>query len=325
MSVCAELRVLFRATAGPRRGYGHLLRCRSLARAIGVRPLLSLRGPNQVTDVALRFGCDVVHGSAHRLLRLMNLDVLVVDDPDPRAASKWIAAAQTLNIAVASIHDLGIGCHDADLLIDGSIIRSIDISRRRALTGPAFAIVDPRLKQLAGSARSRRGVVVSLGGGPRAEAACAIAEEIARRDPRVSVRVVGGFVSGGPPKRRRQRRPNVEWVGPSTNLAGELRAARVAVVGGGVSLYEACALGTPAVGVPVVDGQRPTVAGFVARGAALGRARAAVVPRRVADDALRLLRHQRLRTFVMRAARRLIDGRGALRAARAIARLTEAR
>jgi spore coat polysaccharide biosynthesis predicted glycosyltransferase SpsG len=249
-------------------------------------------------------------------------------------------------VAVASIHDLGIGCYDADLLIDGSVIRSLaqvspgsrinGISRpgrsalpglpatRRALTGPSFAIVDPRLTQLRHSARSRHGVVVSLGGGPRAEVACAIAEEIARRAPDVQVRVVGGFVSSGPPKRRNQWLPNVAWVGASTNLAKELGNASVAVVGGGVSLYEACALGTAAVGVPVVNGQRPTVAGFVARGAALGRPRAALVPRRVAADALKLLREERLRKFVARSARRLIDGRGAIRVARAIARLTEA-
>ena len=44
MTSCADLRVLFRAPAGPRRGFGHLVRCRSLARALGVRPLIALRG-----------------------------------------------------------------------------------------------------------------------------------------------------------------------------------------------------------------------------------------------------------------------------------------
>jgi hypothetical protein len=66
------------------------------------------------------------------------------------------------------------------------------------------------------------------------------------------------------------------------------------------------------------------VAGFVARGAALGHPRGPVVPRRIADEALKLLRQTRLRTFVTRAARRLVDGRGAVRAARLIARLAHA-
>ena len=46
-------------------------------------------------------------------------------------------------------------------------------------------------------------------------------------------------------------------------LHDELARAGVAVVGGGVSLYEACAHGVAAVGVPVVAAQRPTVAAFV--------------------------------------------------------------
>ena len=44
MTSCGDLRILFRAPAGPRRGFGHLVRCRSLARALGVRPLIALRG-----------------------------------------------------------------------------------------------------------------------------------------------------------------------------------------------------------------------------------------------------------------------------------------
>ena len=50
MTSCADLRILFRAPAGARRGFGHLVRCRSLARALGVRPLISLRGGTAVQD-----------------------------------------------------------------------------------------------------------------------------------------------------------------------------------------------------------------------------------------------------------------------------------
>lgn len=319
-------RVLFRAVAGPRRGFGHLLRCRALARGLGVRPLLCVRGPRSSADVALALGCDVVDGSAVRLLQSLQPDVLVVDDPDVGAAAAWIRAARRAGIAVASVHDLGLGCHEADLRIDGSVHTRFEPRTGRTATGTAYAIVDPALRRYARAASARRSVVVSLGGGPRAETAWAIASEIARRAPQLEVRVVGGFVSPAPPKHAAARAvANVVWVGASTNLARELGEARVAVVGGGVSLYEACALGTPAVGVPVVAAQRPTVAGFVARRAALGRATGRLVPRRVAGDALKLLRQARLRTFVAGAARRLVDGRGALRAARAIVRLSEGR
>jgi len=56
MPVSSDLRVLFRAPAGPRRGFGHLVRSISLARAMGVRPLLCLRGPSEVQDTAVALG-----------------------------------------------------------------------------------------------------------------------------------------------------------------------------------------------------------------------------------------------------------------------------
>src|SRR5262245_47514788 len=114
MSACPELRVLFRAAAGARRGFGHLLRARSLARALGVRPLISIRGPEHSVHVALALGCDVVKGSARRLIHRLSPNILVVDDPSARDAAEWIAAARRAGIVVASIHDLGIGCLDAD-------------------------------------------------------------------------------------------------------------------------------------------------------------------------------------------------------------------
>jgi spore coat polysaccharide biosynthesis predicted glycosyltransferase SpsG len=100
--------------------------------------------------------------------------------------------------------------------------------------------------------------------------------------------------------------------------------ASVAVVGGGVSLYEACALGTPAVGVPVVAAQRPTVAAFVAHGAAKGSARGPVSAKRVAEACVSLLSDAAMRRHLARMGRRLIDGRGAFRAAAAVAELAAA-
>ena len=197
---------------------------RSLAHWASGRSL-SIRGPEHSVHVALALGCDVVKGPAHRLIARLAPDILIVDDPSARDAAEWIAAARQAGVAVASIHDLGIGCLDADLLIDGSVTPGRTRRRRGAATGPAYAILDPNLpRPRAMSARPRR-VVVSLGGGPRAEVACAIAGEIGRRAPDVEVRVVGGFVSGAPPRSVWRRcPPNVVWKGPSTHLAGRARA-----------------------------------------------------------------------------------------------------
>ena len=143
MTSCGDLRILFRAPAGPRRGYGHLVRCRSLARALGVRPLIALRGGGRVAETAMALGCDVVRGDALRVLSRLQPDVLIVDDPIAANARRWIHTARRRGCLVVSIHDLGLGCLDADLVIDGSITMNARARHGRTLAGPRYAVLDP--------------------------------------------------------------------------------------------------------------------------------------------------------------------------------------
>ena len=314
MTSCGDLRILFRAPAGPRRGYGHLVRCRSLARALGVRPLVALRGGPRVIETAVALGCDVVQGSATRLLRSLAPDVLVVDDPVAADARRWIAAARRVGCLVVSIHDLGLGCLDADLVIDGSMTRerprpSGPHARRstvRAARSVNQSIEEERARSVLGPRRSWR------------RPACRARARHRRSDRRRRIptrRCESPAASEGIPRRLVG---TITWIGPARSLHQEMARASVAVVGGGVSLYEACALGTPAIGVPVVAAQRPTVAAFVARGAARGVASGPVSAESVAAECVSLLSDAAMRRHTSRMGRRLIDGRGAFRAAAAV-------
>ena len=322
MTSCGDLRILFRAAAGPRRGYGHLVRCRSLARALGVRPLVALRGGSRVVETAVGLGCDVVTGSARRVLSRLEPDVLVVDDPIAADARRWMRAAKRVGCLVVSIHDLGLGCLDADLVIDGSVTKNARARRGLTLAGPKYAVLDPSLGnrgvrlQPDEDDRDPYSVLVALGGGPRAELANDIAEAIVEANPDARVRIAGGF-SNIP----REEAARIAWIGPSRNLHSEMARASVAVVGGGVSLYEACAHGVAAVGVPVVAAQRPTVAAFVKRGVARGVTYGRFTARSVAAECAELLTDEAMRMHMARMGRRLIDGRGAFRAAATISRL----
>ena len=332
MTSCADLRVLFRAPAGARRGFGHLVRCRSLARALGVRPLVALRGTSDAVHTALSLGCDVVRGPAAKLIGALEPDVLVVDDPIAGDAKRWIDAARRNGCVVVSVHDLGLGCLDADLIVDGSVTRWPEHTRGHLLTGTRYAVLDPIFShdgdddqtRDANPPRTREprmpNVLIALGGGPRTELAREIANALVGIEPRANVRIAGGFLAPSAPTPRQ-----VTWLGPSRGLADEFQRADVAVVGGGVSLYEACASGVATVAVPVVTSQRPTVSAFVKSGATLGvTAHDAVRPEAVATDALALLADAALRRRLARKARQLVDGKGALRVAAAIARVAEA-
>jgi hypothetical protein len=310
--------VLFRAAAGPRQGYGHLVRTTVLARALGVRPLVCVRGPAAATAAAARLGCRTIDGPARDVLIATCATLLVIDDPSAAQAAVWRRAAARLGVPVASVHDLGLAYVDADLTIDGSMVRPGPAPRGPSLLGPRFALVAER-------ARRRRAphspsVLIALGGGPRARLAIAIARAIRRARPEARIRVAGGLSASTP-----VRLPaGVRWLGPRRGLAGALARAAVAVVGGGVSLYEACCLGTPAVGVSVVAAQRPTVAGLAAAGAAVDGGSARHVSR-VAGAAVALLADARRRARLSRAGRRLVDGRGPARVASALVRLERSR
>ena len=319
MTPSSDLRVLFRVAAGPRRGFGHLVRTLSLARALGVRPLLSVRGTGRVVDTALSLGADVLADGGIASIVTLNPDVLVIDDPVALDAKRWIRAARRVGAVVVTIHDLGIGCTDGDLVIDGSATRQRRLHGGRALTGTQYAIIDPQVITLSAqpsTARSTRRVLVALGGGRRKATAMAIAEAIAAADPTAEVRIAGGFDAKEPAEPGR-----VTWLPPTRGLARELVRATVAVVGGGVSLYEACAAGVPTVGLPVVPGQIPTVRAF-------GRRRAVVAlpfkapEQRTAAAVVALLDNPRRRDVLKRRAMRLVDGRGAERVAAAVLSFT---
>jgi len=335
MPVSSDLRVLFRAPAGPRRGFGHLVRCRSLARALGIRPLVAIRGGRQARAAARALGCDVIAGAPAAVLARVAPHVVVVDDPIASDARRWIGCARRAGCRVVTVHDLGLGACEGDIVVDGSIVRVVRRgepsgspaggskhpqlpTKRTFLRGPRFALLDPVFASPLRAVRHLRAprVLIALGGGPRAALGYAIATAVRREMPWTCIRIAGGFAVGSAPVRDR-----IVWTGPLNGLAGELAACDVAVVGGGVSLYEACARGVAVVGVPVVVPQRPTVRGFVTAGAALGDPSSAPDAGRVAREVVQLLRQPALRTALAVQGRKLVDGRGAGRVADAIRRL----
>ncbi len=320
-------RCVFRVAAGPRIGFGHLLRARSLARACGQTPIVSLRGGQAAVAAARALGCRLVTRHAEMLAEA---DVLVVDEPSATQGRTWIRRARRAGVRSVAVHDQGIGVRHADVTIDGGAAAGRRSNHGERLAGPSFCILDPavararRLPRL-DRRRSRPVVLISLGGGHQVRRhARALVVEIQRRCPRVVIRVTAGMAAGSLP-----RLPYGRWVVCRKGLSRALRAADVAVVAGGVTLYEACALGTPIVATAVVSAQRPAIAAVVRAGAALdggyvGTA-AAKSARLIAVAVASLLAHPARRRALALNGRRLIDGKGAARVAARLAEWPRAR
>ncbi len=320
MTSGVRTRCVFRVAAGPRLGFGHLLRARALARQMGIRPIVSMRGNAAARATARSLGCRLVQQSA----LLADADVLVVDDPSARHGAVWLRRARAAGVASVAVNDVGVGGKGADLMVDGSITTAL--RGTRALAGPSFCILDPavaraRLARRRGRAGRQQTVLVSLGGGRQIRRhAVRIVAAIERRCPGVSIQVAAGMSA-----RRLPALPHGRWIVRRQGLSRDLAAADVVVVGGGVTLYEACAIGAPVVATAVVAAQRAAIRTFVRLGAALDGGE---VGRRPADSAARvgaavaaLLGDPSRRRRLTAVARRLVDGRGAGRVAGCIAAL----
>ena len=253
-----------------------------------------------------------------RALDVVQPTLLVLDTPVAADGQRWLKAARRRGIAVASIHDRGIAPLSSDLAIDGSLAARGPISgARRSLVGPRFMVIDSRRVARPKPVDDNCLVVIALGGGPRVRLARQLGDEILRRVPRARVVIAAGFAA----KRARSTAPGsrLEWLGPRDSLAAVLGTAAAAVVAGGVTLYEAAALGVPTVAVPIVAAQWPTVRAFARAGAALAPGRAGSIDvKAVAAAVRRLLVDRPYATSIARRGRQLVDGQGARRVARAL-------
>jgi spore coat polysaccharide biosynthesis predicted glycosyltransferase SpsG len=308
--------VVFRAAAGPRIGYGHLVRMTVLGRAMGVTPLVSVRGTTEAARVARRLKCRVARGGAAAVLRQAHPSLLVIDDPSANRARPWVRAAARRGVPVATVHDLGLAACDSDLAVDGSVVQPGAAWRSPSLVGPRYLILDTETATWRDPCTPS--VLIALGGGPRRRTALALARAIRAARPDVTVYVAGGLAASAP-----GRIPaGITWLGPRHGLGADLCRASLAILGGGVSLYEACRTGTPAVGVAVVPAQRPTISGLAARGAVIDGGSVADLAE-VTRRALSLLEDARLRSRLSRVGRALVDGRGADRVAQRLRRLAQ--
>jgi spore coat polysaccharide biosynthesis predicted glycosyltransferase SpsG len=316
MPAADRFRVIFAAAAGPSIGYGHLVRCRSLARALGIAPIVVVRGTVATRQVAAARGWRVATVHKDDDLRRLDPHVLVVDDPSINAVRAWVRRARRVGVPVATLHDLGIAAIESDLLVDGSVQSSRRVDGRcGSLRGSLYTILDPRVRQV--RERVHRPVpgriLVALGGGSRSETAARLVRAIAARAGNVEIRVAGGFTGG----RHRPAMTRGSWIGARDGLAEELSSSSVAVLAGGVTLYEACALGVASVAVALSSAQHVTIRALARRGATVdgGAVADEKTLARVAREVARLVSDAAARRRMAMAGQRLIDARGAARVA----------
>jgi spore coat polysaccharide biosynthesis predicted glycosyltransferase SpsG len=305
-------RILFRVASGPRRGFGHVVRALRLGAALRARVWISVSGP--IPAIRPTRGVRLSRQDTD-LLDSVRPAMVVLDTPVVADGTRWLRAARRRGLPVVSIHDGGRAPLASDLAVDGSLAAGRGVAgARRSVVGPRFMVVDPRIPGLRERRHAATTVVIALGGGPRRDLARRIGRAVLSRMPEARVVVAGGLMGRGSRVESR-----MTWLGPRPTIAAVLASASVAVVAGGVTLYEAAALRVPVVALPVVEAQRPTVEAFARAGAAVAaNVRAAGA---VAVLVAHLAQDRRAASAIGKRGGQLVDGRGALRVAGLIERL----
>jgi len=287
-----------RADGGPGRGVGHVARCLALAQA-----WRDLGG-----DVVL-----ATEAIPDRWRSRYEVEQVVVGRPGGVAADIWVIDGYDLgaDVAAGSPH---VRIDDRDETGDGSARLVIDQNlgaspvdypqdADRLLLGPRYALLRRDLVAAAVRPEHRPDgrpprVLVAQGGAPAESVRGFTAAVVARLPPEIEV---------------------IVWSGDDDPVPA-LRSADVALVAAGSTLWELCLFGVPPIVFTVARNQVPLAAAIVGAGLAEdgGSVPGDAHPERVAVQLTGLLADHVGRLDLADRLRSLVDGRGAIRAARHI-------
>lgn len=316
-----EHRVALLAEGGPGVGLGHLRRCQAVAHALvaaGAEARVLVDGDRHDGDApaaGTRHAPWLAEGP--RVFAGQTPDVVVIDSY--AVSDEMFEAFRATGAAVVAIDDVADRRLAVDLVVNGAFhAHELPYARgtsTRFLLGPRYALLDARFASVpARRARTTEieRVLVTFGGETPADLVASALVSLARTLPRADIDlVVGPFTDA----RALGDSATVRTHRGLSSLCDLIASADVAISGGGMTLYECLASGTPAIGLCLADNQRGNVEAMSRAGLILPGAPSleAAVMRLTSDPALR--------TRMSEHGRAAVDGRGAERVAGEITRL----
>jgi UDP-2,4-diacetamido-2,4,6-trideoxy-beta-L-altropyranose hydrolase len=289
-----EFRIGIVVDAGPKLGYGHVVRCLRLAEALAAEEIdvtfYSLS--DACTEFLMNASPDPTFAIRNSQFETESLPPLVITDL--RESHGITAAIRRNGSRHISIHDLGLAQCRSNVAIDGSVTRLFPYApddEQTLYAGPQYMITRKPVTR----AKTNDTVLVTVGGGSTAAAADKISHELwsIGLTP-VSTR---GFIGSTPMS--------------DPEFAEAMATCRFAISGSGVTLYDLLASGVPTIAIAFDRIQLRTAAAFHECGAVLS---AGVWDRMTQETLLKCcLEMLQNRTLVQRMSdtgRMLVDGKG---------------
>ena len=340
--------VAIRADASVGIGHGHVMRCLALATALdylGVKTtFVTVDLPAALEDILAGLGIAMVRiarrhpdqaedcaAVLHALANVDQVDWMIVDHYGIDRA--WERAIRGGVPRVAVIDDLANRPHEADVLLDPNLQASrsryagLVPGNCRLLLGPRFALLRPEFarhdRQTHAGGDSARRVVAFAGSGDAGNATGRILDAwqlIRGERPRLDVVIGEEHPRRSEIEARCAGLADVKVHVQTSRMAELLEGAQLFIGAAGGANWERCCLGVPALLFATAPNQESNLELFAKRrtGIALGQA-ADLKPASLAALIVRVLAKPGLLRRMAARAARLVDGRGARRAALAIA------
>jgi len=316
--------VVVHANAGDDVGLGHLVRCTTLVRELRSRDIAATLRIKDDSDAVAFVRDEGIKPKTSKPATLREdllespADVIVVDSYE-FTSEDFDRLAGTTTLVV--FDELGDRRLPADLVINNNAYAD-EITYPAAdavCRGPDYCLLRPAFRDLPAPKQTQppEQVLLTVGGSDLAGAFEDVLEVTAEAVPTETTveSVVGPYFEtpASPP-------PGVTFHRVPSNLAELMWNADLAVSGGGQTLYELAACGTPPVAVTLGDDQIRNVEAFEAAGAArgVGRPAAAEFESRLHHELNRLCDAKSERRQLAEQCRDLVDGRGASRVARRV-------
>jgi UDP-2,4-diacetamido-2,4,6-trideoxy-beta-L-altropyranose hydrolase len=341
------MRVAIRVDAGLAMGAGHFMRCLTLAQGLvaagAIVRMISQGLPAHLQALGRTAGCEVValpgpepapapwpeaataaDASATVAALGSRWDWVVVDHYALGAG--WEAAVHPLAGRILAIDDLADRDHACDVLVDQNLYRDAELRYRgrvpagcRLLLGPRYALLRAEFAALHAAARPREGAVtrqlISFGGADSENhtgGALAALEGVLAPGCQVDV------VLGASHPRREELLAQCAARGfrahvQTGRMAELMSQADLAIGAGGISTWERCCVGLPAIVAVIAANQRQLVADGGAAGILQPLAAGGDFTGHLRRELAALLASPERRRAISVAGLAAVDGRGAER------------
>lgn len=330
-----NIKILACLDANHQIGFGHAVRVSSILHQLKFAHSVILAGDAQLLNDMFPwqrvYPISVTHHNAFfALLDEVKPDLILIDHPSPGAGFWEMMSSHASGIPVVAIDDEG-GEFDADLIVNGTVpeqYHQYTLLKRKAklLLGEEYALIRPIFGKTTWTESEEASVVIVVGSADRASSwASLLASGMVDISKWGRVRMIVGRAF--PNMSELEQSCSEFGITLESGLSGEhmavaLSQASVVLITGGMVVYEAIAVGVPAVVFPQVENMIPEAEWFAERGCIVNLGyedgmNADLISEKVLD----LLSSSSKRISMSTLQREVIDGEGISRVANEISQL----